>query len=105
MGSCLLAAFVAFIRTVLLSVLVSCYWGWFLHPLGVPPLRSLWHAYGIGLIIGLFTIHVTKTSSDTMPHLDEDARAKMGKAMPYFYMLVYAGLLLCGYVAHRMMPV
>jgi len=40
---------------LLRAVVISCLWGWFLHPLGAPHLQNLWHAIGISGFISLFT--------------------------------------------------
>lgn len=73
--------FIGFVLSSLLrAVVISCLWGWFLHPLGVPHLQNIWHAFGVSAFIGLFTIDYIDGPADAAArknHTEEQSKARI----------------------------
>jgi len=47
-----LAAGIA-VLTNLIALILG--WGWFIEPLGAPPLRGVWHALGLSMVVAIVT--------------------------------------------------
>ena len=95
-GMLFLVPLVLLVSTIVTGYVVSQLWGWFVIPLGLPPI-TMWHAYGVSLLFNfmcpyLDTADLAKKDGITSGEL-------VGKAL---MLLVFrpALVLLFGYLVH-----
>ena len=92
-----LLAFVGLMALIPLSIMFNAFvlhkmWAWFVVPLGVAPI-GLAHAWGLAILIGMFTISLKRGTKDKKEQLAQAAILLSG---PIF-------TLLFGWIAHSLM--
>jgi hypothetical protein len=74
---------------------LSVLWGWFLVPLGIPPILIL-HAIGVGVTISLLTSHGPKGKDE------RTSTEKMREAIAFMFMTPLVALAM-GWIVHSFM--
>lgn len=90
-------AFIGLLAIIPLAIIFNAFvlykmWGWFLVPLGLPQI-GMAHAWGLAILIGMFTVRSKIQSKDKKERIAEGVTMALSPFMA----------LLFGYIAHRMM--
>lgn len=70
-------------------------WGWFVVPLGLPPLQGLAHAFGLGIVAAM--LHTPKPDETKSKTSEEIMYNAVGRVLGYVFVGLVAWML-SGYV-------